>query len=61
MTKHYLKISDNGENLQLSITNSVVGVAITKLLIKKANETDYKDISDEILNSETFFYSSYND
>jgi hypothetical protein len=58
MTKHYLKISDNGKNLQLSITNSVVGVAITKLLIKKANETDYKDISDEILNSETFLDSS---
>ena len=52
MTKHYLKISDDGKNLQLSITNSIVGVAITKLLIKKSNDTDYKDISDEISNSE---------
>lgn len=58
MTKHYLKISDNGKNLQLSITNSIVGVAITKLLIKRCNETDYKDISDEILSSETFLDSS---
>ena len=58
MTKHYLKISDDGKNLQLSITNSIVGVAITKLFIKRCNETDYKDISDEILNSETFLDSS---
>ena len=54
MTKHYLKISDDGKNLQLSITNSVAGVAITKLLIKKSDETDYIDISDEIANAEVF-------
>lgn len=55
MTKHYLKISDDGKNLQLSITNPVAGVAITKLLIKKSDEeTDYIDISDEIANAEVF-------
>lgn len=39
MTKHYLKISDDGKNLQLSITNSVAGVAITKLLIRVTKQT----------------------
>ena len=54
MEVHYLRISDDGKNLQLSITNNEQGVDITKFLIRTSINPEYIDISDEIANADTF-------